>query len=58
MSGLFGGGSTSTPVVEAPKPAPDPDDKAVKRANERTAQRKYATSGRASTVLSEESKLG
>lgn len=53
--------SPDTPDI--PKPtetptAPVTDDEAAKRQQQRKTQRKYATSGRAGTVMSEDSNLG
>jgi hypothetical protein len=46
------------PKTPKAKVAPAPDDKAQRRAGERSAQRKYMGTGRVGTMLSEESGLG
>mgnify|MGYP000406841141 CR=1 FL=1 len=59
VTSIFGGGKETTPPpVEAPKPAPAPDDQQALRTKEREAQRKYAAAGRASTIMTDETKLG
>jgi hypothetical protein len=47
------------PDIPGAKAAPTPDDLETRRKRQRMAQRKYATSGRAGTVLTgDDSKLG
>jgi len=46
------------PKVETPKVAPTPDDTTIKRKKQREMQRKYAGTGRAGTMLTDDGKLG
>ena len=46
------------PKMPKQRAAPSPDDPMKKRAAQRAAQRQYAESGRAGTILTDDSKLG
>lgn len=63
MSGLFGGGGSApapvqVPTIPEPTVIPLPDDAAAKKAKKKSLQRQQKRSGRASTILSTEDKLG
>jgi hypothetical protein len=52
-------GALEMPGIPGAKKAPTPDDLEARRKRQRMAERKYATSGRAGTVLTgDDSKLG
>ncbi len=64
MAGLFSGkqqevpAPVATPVVEPPTVMPLPDDEAAKKAKKRSLVAQQKRSGRSSTILSSEEKLG
>jgi len=60
IMGAMGGSEKAPPPpkIEKPKIAPVTDDKTATRARQMEAQRKYASAGRAGTILSEGSGLG
>lgn len=56
---MGGGNSAPAPtIVQAPKVAPEVDQKALDLANKKKSQRTYGSRGRIGTVLSEGSSLG
>lgn len=56
---LFGASKTAAPpVAAAPAVMPTPDDEAVRLAKRRQIAQMQAMGGRASTILSDDNKLG
>jgi hypothetical protein len=65
MGGLFGGGSPApipapvqVPIIPEPTVMPIADDTAARKAKKRSLLKQQSRSGRASTILSTENKLG